>query len=146
MVNAGFCGPSNGPLNFSSHCLLIPWRLYFASTVSSLPYFKSSTSFFNFQTISSFYTSILQCGCSNSHYHQLIYKLIINVPTPGVVPSPGRGGGVLPQKRLMGMCRWMGSHFHDCVDYNQVAFSIELLQWGRRFSDFWGKKVLHIFG
>ena len=21
--------------------------------------------------------------------------------------------GVLPYKRLMGMCRWMGSHFHD---------------------------------
>ena len=21
-------------------------------------------------------------------------------------------GGVLPYKRLMGMCRWMGSHFH----------------------------------
>ena len=27
-----------------------------------------------------------------------------------------------------------------------VAFSIELLEWGRTFSDFWGKKVLHIFG
>ena len=25
----------------------------------------------------------------------------------------GGGGGVLPYKRLMGMCRWMGSHFHD---------------------------------
>ena len=29
------------------------------------------------------------------------------------------------------MCRWMGSHFHDWVDYNGVAFSIELLEWGR---------------
>ena len=28
---------------------------------------------------------------------------------------PG-GGGVLPYKRLMGMCRWMGSHFHDRID------------------------------
>ena len=27
-----------------------------------------------------------------------------------------------------------------------VAFSIELLEWGRTFSDFWGKKVLHIYG
>ena len=25
--------------------------------------------------------------------------------------SRERGGGVLPYKRLMGMCRWMGSHF-----------------------------------
>ena len=34
------------------------------------------------------------------------------------------GGGVLPSNRLMGMCRWMGSHFHDWIDYNGVAFSI----------------------
>ena len=32
-------------------------------------------------------------------------------------------GGLLPYKRLMGMCRWMGSHFHDWIDYNGVAFS-----------------------
>jgi len=55
-------------------------------------------------------------------------------------------GRVLPYKRLMGMCRWMGSHFHDWSDYNGVAFSIEftLLEWGRTFSDFCGKTVLHI--
>ena len=35
------------------------------------------------------------------------------------------------------MCRWMGSHFHDWSDYNGVAFSIDLLEWGRKFSDFW---------
>jgi len=33
-------------------------------------------------------------------------------------------GGVLPSNRLMGMCRWMGSHFQDWIDYNGVAFSI----------------------
>jgi len=49
--------------------------------------------------------------------------------------SPGRG--VLPYKKLMGMLRWMGSHFPDWIDYNGVAFSIELLEWGRTFSDFW---------
>ena len=40
----------------------------------------------------------------------------------------GGGGGwgmVLPSNRLMGMCSWMGSHFHDWVDYNGLAFSIE---------------------
>ena len=34
------------------------------------------------------------------------------------------------------MCRWMGSHFHNSIDYNGVAFSIELLEWGRTFSEF----------
>ena len=32
--------------------------------------------------------------------------------------------GILPFKRLMGMCRWIGSHFHDWIDYNGIAFSI----------------------
>ena len=35
--------------------------------------------------------------------------------------------GGLSYKRLLRMCRWMGSHFHDRSDYNGVAFSIELL-------------------
>ena len=39
----------------------------------------------------------------------------------------------------------MGSHFHDWINYNGVAFSIELLEWGRTFSDVWGKKVLRIY-
>ena len=34
------------------------------------------------------------------------------------------------------MCLWMGSHFHDWIDYNVVEFSIELLEWGRTFPDF----------
>ena len=28
--------------------------------------------------------------------------------------------GVLPSKRLLGMCRWMVSHFHNWTDYNGV--------------------------
>ena len=35
----------------------------------------------------------------------------------------GGWGGALPINGLMGMCRWMGSHFHDWTDYNGVAFS-----------------------
>ena len=58
--------------------------------------------------------------------------------TNRILNPEGGGGGVLPYKRLMGMCRWMGSHFHDWIDYNGVAFSIELLEWGRTFSDFLG--------
>ena len=44
------------------------------------------------------------------------------------------------------MCRRIGSHFHDWIDYNGVAFSIALLEWGRTFSDVWGEKVLHSNG
>ena len=36
------------------------------------------------------------------------------------------------------MCRWMGPHFDDWIDYNGVAFSIKLLEWGRIFSRFGG--------
>ena len=57
----------------------------------------------------------------------------------GIQTQRGGGGGVLPYKRLLGMCRSMGSHFHDWIDFYGVAFSIELLEWDRTFSDFWGK-------
>ena len=56
----------------------------------------------------------------------------------------GPGGGVLPHKRLLGMCRWMGLHFHDRIDYNGVAFSIELIEWGRTFRIF-GVRQFFIF-
>ena len=46
--------------------------------------------------------------------------------------------GVLPYKKLMGICRWMGSHFRGWIDYNGIAFSVEFLEWGRTFSDFLG--------
>ena len=36
--------------------------------------------------------------------------------------SPG-GGGALPSNGLLGICRWMGSHFHDSTDFHGVAFS-----------------------
>ena len=57
---------------------------------------------------------------------------------------PG-GEGILPYKNLLGMCRWTGLHFDDWIDYNGVAFKIELL-WGCTFSDFWGKTVFHLYG
>ena len=39
-----------------------------------------------------------------------------------------------------------GVAFSRLIDCNGVAFSIELLEWGRSFSDFSGKKVLHFYG
>ena len=57
---------------------------------------------------------------------------------------PG-GGGHFLIRGLMGMCRWMGSHFHNWIDYHGVTFSIVLLEWGRTFSHFWDKTVLDIY-
>ena len=52
-------------------------------------------------------------------------------------PGVGGGGGgyflLIPIKRLLGMCCWMGSHFHNWTDYNGVTFLVELLEWGRKF-------------
>ena len=50
-----------------------------------------------------------------------IKKIVVSACIPG---GGVRGGGILPFKRLMGMCRWIGSHFHDWIDYNGIAFSI----------------------
>ena len=53
--------------------------------------------------------------------------------------------GVVFSLRLMGMCRWMGSHFHDWTGYNGVAFSIKLLEWGRTFFGVLGVRQFFIF-
>ena len=39
-----------------------------------------------------------------------------------LIEPGGRGGGLLPSSRLMGMCCWMGSYFHDWIDYYGVVF------------------------
>ena len=44
------------------------------------------------------------------------------------VNRPPGGGGVLPSGRLMGMCRWMGSHFHEWIDFYRVAFLFKLIE------------------
>ena len=50
---------------------------------------------------------------------KLSYPLKYEDRVPGTrTGGPGGRGGVLPYKRLVGMCRWMGSHFHDWIDYN----------------------------
>ena len=67
-------------------------------------------------------------------FKQKIYIYIFR----GYVQFKPGGGGVLPYKRLLGMCRWMGSHFHDWTDYNGAAFLVELLEWDRTFSGFLG--------
>ena len=53
-----------------------------------------------------------------------------------------RGGGGLSSSsyRLMGIYRWMGSHFYSLIDYYGVAVSTELLEWDRTFSGFGGSE------
>ena len=46
--------------------------------------------------------------------------------------------GALPINGLMGMCRWMGSHFHDRTDYNWAAFSSTFYRVTRMGSHFSG--------
>ena len=47
-------------------------------------------------------------------------------------------GGTLPINGLIGMCRWMGSHFHDRTDYNGAAFSSIFYRVTRMGSHFCG--------
>ena len=53
-----------------------------------------------------------------------------------MMQDPG-GGGVLPCK-TNGDVPVDGVAFSRLVDYNEIAFSIELLEVGRIFSDFGG--------
>ena len=53
----------------------------------------------------------------------------MNLPVYPRVDGGGGGTSLLEANRdLIGMCRWMGSHFSDWFAYNGVAFSIELLE------------------
>ena len=45
---------------------------------------------------------------------------------------------ILPNNRLLGMCRWMGSHFHNWTDYNGVTFFSRVTGMGRTFLGFLG--------
>ena len=43
------------------------------------------------------------------------------------------------------MCRWMGSHFHDWIDFYGVEFSIELLRNGIAHFLIFGVRQFFIF-
>ena len=50
-----------------------------------------------------------------------------------------KAGGVTLLQEVIGDLPLDGVAFHDWSDYNGVTFSKELLELGRKFSDFWGK-------
>ena len=77
-----------------------------------------------------FFFCVLQASTKTSPKHEASAKREL-------LPGGGGGGGALPSNRLMGMCRWMASHFHDWIAYSGVAFLTDLLEWARIFSGFW---------
>ena len=38
------------------------------------------------------------------------------------------------------MCRWIGLHFHSWIDYDRVAFSLELSEWDHTVLGFGGSE------
>ena len=76
----------------------------------------------------------------------LSQSLTILCSVAGIGHSPRGRGGILPYKRLMVMRRWIRAHFHVWIDYNGVAFSMELLDGVAHSRIFGVKKVLHIYG
>ena len=38
------------------------------------------------------------------------------------------------------MCRWMGSHFHDWIDYKGIAFSL-VTRMGSHIFGIWGVRI-----
>ena len=56
----------------------------------------------------------------------------ISILALSVIVTPG---GVLPSKRLLGMCPRI---FTTGLTENGVTFLVELLEWGRKFSEFLG--------
>ena len=73
--------------------------------------------------------------CTQKSLRERLHPSWMNRPLlmPHIPPE-----GVLSHKGLLGMCRWMGSHFRDWIDFNGVTFLVELLEWDRTFSGFLG--------
>ena len=51
------------------------------------------------------------------------------------------GWGVLPSSRLVGMCCWIGPHFHDWIDYYGLHFYKRYWNGVAHFQDFGAQKI-----
>ena len=49
-------------------------------------------------------------------------------------------GRLHPSSRLMEMCCWMGSHFCDWVDCQEVVFNNRVTRMGSPFCGYWGSE------
>ena len=54
--------------------------------------------------------------------------------------------GVLPNNRLMGMCRWMGSHFHDWIDCDGVVVFNRVTRMGSHIFGILGVRKFRLVG
>ena len=77
------------------------------------------------------------CVVSTAWLPVFCSKSVCFGPFIQIATSSG-GGGAQPGNGLLGMCRWMGSHFHDSTDYNGVAFSSIFNRVTRMGSHFFG--------
>ena len=66
------------------------------------------------------FTKINNLFCNNDWINWGSSYINITSCYPGVLRE---GGGVLRSNSLFGMCRWMGLHFHNWIDYNKVEFN-----------------------
>ena len=54
---------------------------------------------------------------------------------------PGKRGGGGGAGYLIGMCHWMGSDFHDWIDYNGAVFALEFYNGIAHFWDLRDQKI-----
>ena len=113
-----------GALNPSLHSWI------FTSTLAdSRPRFRRMLSVF---LVSSYFCLLSVLILRSPSLHSLLQ---VNQGSLSREKDPGERRGVLPNNRLMEMCRWIGSHFSDWVDYNGVVIFNRVTRMGS-----------HIFG
>ena len=71
-----------------------------------------------------------------SFFRITVPECIVSLRSIQMDAARWRGGNLQVKQYCMGICRWMGSHFHNWTEYNEVTFLVELLKWGRKFSRF----------
>ena len=76
---------------------------------------------------------------------QVILTPVLTQLVPAVYFPPGKVG-VLPSSRLMGMCRWMESHFHDWIDCYGVALFIRVTRMGSHIFNILGVRKFRCVG
>ena len=73
--------------------------------------------------------------------------MYLTIPSKLQTELGGGGGELLPYKSLMGMWRWMGSQFHNWIDYNEVAHVFNIVtRMGSHIFAFLGVRRIHFNG
>ena len=75
----------------------------------------------------------------------MLHENIVILCESNTVTPEEEGGGVLPYKRLMEICCWMGSHFHYWIDYYGVAYFNRVTRIGSYIFGFFRVRQFFIF-